>query len=43
MIVVLAGMCFLALYANVQRLRRAKIEEVRVTPFEASSPVSGAH
>ena len=43
MIVVLAGMCFLALYANVQRLRRAKIEEVRVTSFEASTPVSGAH
>jgi len=31
MIAILIAMSFLALYANVQKLRRAKIEEVQVT------------
>ena len=38
MIVILVAMLFLALYANVQKFRRAKIEEVRVTPHPVASP-----
>jgi hypothetical protein len=43
MIVILSAMSFLALYANVQKFRRAKIEEVRVTPHAASSPAPKAN
>jgi hypothetical protein len=38
MIVILIPMLCLALYANVQKLRRAKIEEVRVMPNATASP-----
>jgi len=43
MIAILIAMSFLALYVNVQKLRRAKIEEVKVTtPHAAPSPSSEA-
>jgi hypothetical protein len=38
MIVVLAVMALVAIYANVQRLRRDKIETVIVTPIATPSP-----
>jgi hypothetical protein len=37
-IVVLVVIALLSIYANVQRLRRDKIETVIVTPVEAPSP-----
>jgi hypothetical protein len=43
MIVILIAMSFLALYANVQKFRRAKIEEVQVTPYAVSSPAPEAN
>ena len=42
-IVVLAVMALLSLYANVQRFRRAKIETVIVTPVETPSPSPSDH
>jgi hypothetical protein len=41
-IVILAVMALVAIYANVQRLRRAKIETVIVTPIATPSPSSTA-
>jgi hypothetical protein len=38
MIVILAAMALVAIYANVQRLRRDKIETVIVTPAANPSP-----
>jgi len=38
MIVVLATLALVAIYANVQRLRRDKIETVIVTPIATPSP-----
>ena len=38
MIVILVAMLLLALYANVQKFRRTKIEEVRVIPQAVASP-----
>jgi hypothetical protein len=38
MVVILAAMALLALYANVQRLRRDKIENVTFTPAANASP-----
>ncbi len=43
MVAILVAMSFLALYANVQKLRRAKIEEIRATPPAASSSAPEAH
>ncbi len=42
MIVFIVAMSLLAIYANVQKLRRSKIEEVQVTPNAAISPASKA-
>ena len=38
MFVILVSMLLLALYANVQRLRREKLETVIVTPAASPSP-----
>jgi hypothetical protein len=38
MIVIVVTMAFLALYAGVQRLRRARIEQVIVTPATSVTP-----
>jgi hypothetical protein len=38
MIVIVVAIGFVALYANVQRLRRDKIETVTFTPAVAPSP-----
>jgi hypothetical protein len=38
MIVIIIAIGFVALYANVQRLRRDKIETVTFTPAAAPSP-----
>jgi hypothetical protein len=43
MLVILIAMSLLALYANVQELRRAKIEEVQVTPYSVSSTAPEVH
>jgi len=37
-IVVFIVMALLALYSNVQRLRRDKLEQATVTPVETASP-----
>jgi hypothetical protein len=37
MMIIIIAMSFLALYANVQKLRRAKIEEVQARPQPAAS------
>jgi hypothetical protein len=41
-IVVLVVMALLAIYSNVQRLRRSKLEQATVTPVETASPSPGA-
>ena len=38
MIIVLAAMLLVAIHANVQRLRRDKIETVTVTPMATAAP-----
>jgi hypothetical protein len=38
MIVILAAMAFVAIYANVQRWRRDKIETVIITPASSPTP-----
>jgi hypothetical protein len=38
MAVILVGMAVVAIYANVQRLRRDKIETVIVTPIATPTP-----
>jgi cell division septal protein FtsQ len=38
MLIVLAAMLFVAIYSNVQRWRREKIENVIVTPEVAPTP-----
>ena len=38
MIIVLAAMLLVAIHANVQRLRREKIETVTVTPMPTAVP-----
>lgn len=41
-IVVLVVMALLAIYSNVQRLRRDKLEQAIVTRFESPSPSPSA-
>jgi hypothetical protein len=38
MIVIIVSMALLAIYSNVQRVRRSKIETVIVTPIATASP-----
>jgi hypothetical protein len=38
MIVILIGLALVAIYANVQKLRRDKIERVIITPITTASP-----
>ena len=40
MIVILVGLAVVAIYANVQKVRRDKIERVTVTPAATSSPAA---
>jgi hypothetical protein len=40
MIVFLAAMAFVSVFANVQRWRRDKIETVIITPAESPGPTS---
>jgi hypothetical protein len=42
MIMILIGLMLMAIYANVQRFRRDKIESVTVTPAATATP-SPAH
>lgn len=37
MLIIVGGMLLLAVYANVQKARRDKIEEVIITPVSAAS------
>jgi hypothetical protein len=39
-IVIIVSMALLAIYSNVQRLRRSKIETVIVTPIATPSPTA---
>jgi hypothetical protein len=41
MIVIVAGTALIALYANVQKARRDKIEKVTITPV-SSTPIASA-
>lgn len=40
MIVILIGLGLVAIYANVQEVRREKIERVIVTPFSTATPAA---
>jgi hypothetical protein len=40
MIVILIGLALLAIYANVQKLRRDKIERVTITPVSTATPAA---
>ena len=40
MIVIVVAMALLAIYANVQKARREKIEQVTITPVTSTPPVS---
>jgi hypothetical protein len=41
MVVIVAGTALIALYANVQKARRDKIEKVTITPV-SSTPIASA-
>jgi hypothetical protein len=38
MIVILIGLALVAIYANVQKVRRDKIERVTITPLSTATP-----
>ena len=38
MIVILIGLALVAIYANVQKVRRDKIERVTITPVSTATP-----
>jgi hypothetical protein len=38
MIVILVGLALVAIYANVQKVRRDKIERVTITPASSATP-----
>ena len=40
MIVIFIGLVFVAVYANVQKVRRDKIEQVIVTPVSTATPAA---
>jgi hypothetical protein len=39
MLVIVAGVALVALYANIQKSRRDKIEQVTITPVSTVTPV----
>jgi hypothetical protein len=38
MVVILVGTALVAIYANVQKSRREKIEKVKITPVSTATP-----
>jgi hypothetical protein len=40
MLVVLVGLALVAIYANVQKVRRDKIEQVTITPVSTVTPAA---
>jgi hypothetical protein len=42
MIAILIGVALVALYANVQKVRRDKIEEVIITPVSTATPAAAS-
>jgi hypothetical protein len=42
MIVILIGLALIAIYANVQKARRDKIERVVVTPASTTAPTAAS-
>jgi hypothetical protein len=42
MIVILIGLALVAIYANVQKLRRDKIERVIITPITTATPAAAS-
>lgn len=40
MIVILIGLALVAIYANVQKLRRDKIERVTIVPVQTATPAA---
>ena len=42
MIVILIGLALVAIYANVQKVRRDKIERVTITPVLAATPAAAS-
>jgi hypothetical protein len=42
MIAILIGVALVALYANIQKLRRDKIEQVVVTPVSTATPAAAS-
>jgi hypothetical protein len=42
MIVILIGLALVAIYANVQKVRRDKIERVTITPVSTATPAAAS-
>jgi hypothetical protein len=42
MIIIVAGLALIALYANVQKARRDKIEQVTIIPASTAAPTSSS-
>jgi hypothetical protein len=42
MIVILIGLASVAIYANIQRVRRDKVERVTVTPVSTATPAAAS-
>ena len=42
MIAILIGVALVALYANVQKVRRDKIEQVTITPVSTATPAAAS-
>lgn len=42
MIVILMGVALVAIYANIQKARRNKIEQVIITPVSTATPTAAA-
>jgi hypothetical protein len=42
MIVILIGLALVAIYANVQKVRRDKIERVTITPVSTTTPAAAS-
>jgi hypothetical protein len=42
MIVILIGLALVAIYANVQKVRRDKIERVTITPASTATPAAAS-
>jgi hypothetical protein len=42
MVIILIGLALVAIYANLQRVRRDKIEQVTITPASTATPAAAA-